>query len=288
MNKRLKEITTFLLMNHGIDISFYEEDFLIRSLDKRLIATNTHSYKAYSDYLRADKKEIDFLANSLHISYSEFFRNPLTFSILEYLVLPSLLEKKKLGKEKEIRVWSAACASGQETYSFAMILDEIMDDFPTKFSYRIFATDINEKELSKARIGAYYPAALNNVTYKRFKKYFTKQDETYIIVPRLMENIDFSVFNLLTEKEDCPPVSIYGNFDFIFCSNVLFYYNTESQSCILERLSNSLAPGGLLITGDTERNIVKEHHFSEVYVGSGIFKKKNDGLGVKNDKIPVI
>jgi len=281
MNKRLKEITTFLLINYGIDVSFYEEDFLIRSLDKRLIATNTHSYKAYSDYLKADKKEIDFLANSLHISYSEFFRNPLTFSILEYLVLPSLLEKKRSGREKEIRVWSAACASGQETYSFAMILDEVMEVFPTKFSYRIFATDINEKELSKARIGAYYPVALNNVTYKRFKKYFTPKDETYTINPRLMKNIDFSVFNLLTEKEDCPSVSIYGNFDFIFCSNVLFYYNTESQSCILDRLSNSLAPGGLLITGDIERNIVKEHHFSEVYVGSGIFKKRDDGLGIR-------
>lgn len=273
MNKGINDIIALLLQIRGTNISIYDEDFLIKSLDKRLIATGNDSYINYFEYLKEHKDESSILLDSMLIAFSEFFRNPLTFAVLEQNILPSVIENKITRNEKDIRIWSAACAAGQEAYSLAIVLEELMESLSKKLTCRIFATDINEAELSDAQKGIYQMASINKVSYKRIQKYFTQKDDHYIIDPKLRKYISFSAFNLLSEHGESPPESIYGDFDIIFCSNVLFYYKPEVQIRILERLSNNLKPGGYLITGEVERKIVKGNKFCEVYANSSIFQK---------------
>jgi len=273
MKIEIQEIINLLLHTKGTDISIYEENFLIKTIDKRLMATDNNSYRNYCRYLIANESEIDLLFKSLHISFSEFFRNPLTFAVLEQIIFPSFLEKKKIRKEKDIRIWSAACAAGQESYSLAILFDELMEISNSKIVCRIFATDICPLELSNASRGVYQTKSVNKVSLQRIQKYFTKKGDSFTISQNLRKYIDFSVFDLLAEHGYSPPASIFGNFDVIFCSNILFYYKPEYRIRILEKLSKNLSPGGFLITGEAEREIVKSFKFREVFPNSAVFQK---------------
>jgi chemotaxis protein methyltransferase CheR len=273
MKNDINDIIELLFQVKGIDISIYEDFSLIKALDKRLLITKNGSYNSYLKYLKANKTEIDIFLDSLFITFSEFFRNPLTFCVLEQNVLPSIIENKKTRKAKEIRIWSAACAMGQEAYSLAIICNDLMENTNIKYSCRIFATDISSTELSKANEGVYQIASLNKVSFKRIQKYFTQKGECYVINPELKKYINFSFFDLLSNKGDSPPSSIYGNFDIVFCSNVLFYYKPEYQIRILDKLSKNLSNGGYLVTGEAEREIVRKNDFHEIFINSSVFQK---------------
>ena len=208
------------------------------------------------------------------IRTANFSENPLTFAYLEQIILPSLLEKKKIKKENQIRIWSAACASGQEAYSTAILCDELIEAKKVDINYLIFATDVDPKVLEQAERGHYQPATLGKVTLKRIQTYFIRKGENYSIAPSIMSYVDFSIFDLLSGAGTCPPASIYGNFDLIFCSNLLFYYKPEYRIRMLEKIGNSLSSGGYLITSETEREIIKGNSYREVFVNSAIFQKK--------------
>jgi len=285
MDDEINEIVALLFHTHGTDISIYEEDFLKKTIEKRLFATSCATFGMYLAYLKKNRIETDKLLDSLHIGFSEFFRNPLTFSVLEQIIVPLMVDKKSAGKGNEIRVWSAACASGQEAYSLAMLLEEIIESLKSKCTYRIFATDISQLELDYAQKGIYHKTSLNKMSLNRFQRYFTQLGDHYAISPSIQANVDFSIFDLLTFHGDSPPASIYGNFDFIFCSNVLFYYKPEFRTRILTKLSNSLATGGFLITGETERDILSANGYREAYMKSGIFKKSNYNQKSSIDRI---
>jgi len=214
------------------------------------------------------------MMNQLSNSYSEFFRNPLTFNYLEQLILPSLIHQKIKGKEKEIRIWSAACASGQEAYSIAMLFDEALESVKQQVACHLFATDIDPAELDNAQIGVYHRKSVNNVSLKRIKTYFSQQEDTFTVASRLKKYIDFSVFDLLCEQYNCPPASVYGSFDLVFCSNILFYYKPEYQQRIIDKVGKCLVKGGYLVTGETEREMLKEQNYREVFPSSGIFEKR--------------
>jgi len=160
MNRELDEIIRLMDRSHGRDISVYDEGFLSRSLDRRVLATGCETLAAYLGYLLEDSAEAEAFYGSLCVSYSEFFRNPLTFALLEQLILPGLIAKTEQPARTEIRVWSAGCAAGQEPYSIAILLDELTAARGDTVSFRIFATDNSEPELAAARKGVYDPAAV--------------------------------------------------------------------------------------------------------------------------------
>jgi len=265
---------TFFLTRYCQDLSVYDDTFLQNTINSRRTALGIGTDREYLNYLENDAQEATFFIGRLTNSYSEFFRNPLTFAYLEQVILPQLIEKKKIGKENEIRIWSTACASGQESYSIAILCDELIETKKTDINYLIFATDIDPNELMKAQKGIYQSATLGKVTLKRIQTYFTLKEETYAIVPQLRNQIDFSVFDLLSDNGSCPPASVYGNFDLVFCSNLLFYYKPEFINQMLEKIGKSLAKGGFLITGETERGIIKGNNYREVFVNSAIFQKR--------------
>jgi len=272
MNELLKLITQYFVQIHGFDISKYDEAFLIKTIQRRMKETLHKSEATYFTYLEQNPIESNIFLNSLQISYTEFFRNTLTFSVLEKIIIPSLILNNSTSSRNEIRVWSAACAGGQETYSLAMLFHEFSNCHNGKINFRIFATDQSEIQIKEAQTGQYPEAALNSLKLKRVNQWFSKFGEIYTVNPELLENIEFSVFDLLNEKYSCPPTSIFGDFDLIVCANILFYYTPEIQKKIIKKTKNCLSDTGYLITGETERDLFIQSGFHEVYPQSAIFK----------------
>ncbi len=256
------------------DIARYDDHFLRTTIQKRFEATHCRQAGDYPDLLLNNAGEAGLLSVSLQISYSEFFRNSLTYSVLERIILPELVHKMKNNKRKEIRIWSSACAGGQEAYSLAMLLEELKNEGGSHFDYRIFATDQNEQLLNEARKGYFSESLLNNVNVRRTKQWFTKKGDTYSVKQELKNNINFSVFDLFNNQYSCPPASIFGDFDLVVCANLLFYYKTDYRRAIIGKAGNCLSKGGFLVTGETERQILTDYGYNEVYPQSAIFKSR--------------
>ncbi len=252
----MNDIIEVLRLRHGLDVSGFNASFLANSLDRRRNAEAGENSSDYVDRLSEDSSEAEAFYRSLLVTHSEFFRNPLAFALLEQIIIPGLLEQKSLHKQSELRIWSAGCASGQEACSVAILLDELSVARNSSISYRIFATDLSEPNLAQAQAGVYSADTVGNIRSRQLREYFIRHDESFSIIPRIMERMNFSVYNLLDTSTTTPPESIYGGFDLVMCSNVLFYYQQEAQRFILDKLRRSLAPGGYLLTGETERQIV--------------------------------
>ncbi len=269
MNEKNHKIIDLLFRLRDLDVSKYDEMFLNKALHARIAEKSCKSEEEYYHLLNQSDDEVNDFIQSLSISYSEFFRNSLTFSVLEKIVLPSIIHKTDVFNRKEIRIWSAACASGQETYSLVMLLNEY--SVKKNNYYRIFATDSSENQIEKAQNGSYYLHDLTQLTVKRLDKWFVKNKDIYTVKPDLKHNVEFSIFDLLDKDHSCPPSSIFGNFDLIFCANVLFYYKPEFRKKIIKKLTNSLSANGYLVTGETEREMLLKYGFHEVYPQSAIF-----------------
>ncbi len=262
-----------LLQASGMDVSKYDESFLEKVAGIRISATGCPSEEAYAVLLDASPEERQTLTESIRISYSEFFRNPLTFAVLERIIMPSLALRNKKAGQKEIRIWSAACAAGQEPYSIAMLLEE-MNSFNEGSDYRIFATDADTIQVIRAKTGIYQADALLNLTMRRVNNWFTKEGKVYEVKPQLKKQVDFSIFDLFSEQFSAPPASIFGDFHLVFCSNLLFYYKPGYRDLILRKMENSLANGGYLVTGEAERDLVPQNQYDEVVPGSAVFRLK--------------
>ena len=255
MDEGLRDIISAMRQIHGIDISVYDENFLRKSIDRRWIETNTANFEEYVCYLEKDNREADALRDSLHISFSQFFRDPVTFAILEQRILPDIIASRRNGSE--IRVWSAGCANGQEAYSIAILLSDLAYAADMKLRFRIFATDISQEALTAGETGIYDESMILNVKTKHLNKYFTRQSRMYAIIPELKQHVIFSAYDLLTLTTSNPPESIYGDYDLVLCSNVLIYYKHKVQQTIIEKLQKAMSPSGYLVTGETETGLVQ-------------------------------
>lgn len=272
MGSDLLQISDLLRHIHNFDISRYDVTFLKKSLSSRMQETRINSLEDYGDLIKKNVNEGKCFIDSLNISFSLFFRNSFTFSVLEHLVLPRLILYNKSNKRKEIRIWSVACAAGQESYSLAILLEEAKNGANEKINYRIFASDHSELQVNEAQKGVYSSEEIGNLSLKRMQKWFTKQGDNYMIRQDLKQNIEYSVFDLFNEQLDSPPDSIFGDFDLVFCANLLFYYKKEYQKILLNKASNCIVNGGYLVTGETEREILLRNNFVEVFPQSAIFR----------------
>lgn len=272
MNNELSEIVKIMKSVYEKDISKYDDTFLKQATGKRCAATNARKISDYIIYLTNNAAEAQNLFGSLSITYTEFFRNSLTFAHLEQWILPGLFERKS--KTNELRIWSAGCSSGQEAYSIAMLAENINAKRPQPFRYRIIATDISEATLAMAKRGEYSQEEIKYIRVKDLSEYFEKSKDMFKVCPGLKEHVSFSAYDLLDNLSSFPQESIFGNFDLVICSNLLFYYKPEYQSSILKKLIDSINEHGYLIMGEAEKHIaMKGNGLSAVAPPSAIFQK---------------
>ena len=271
----LDEITRVMNRVHGLDISGYEASFLARTLERRLTASGCGTPAIYlAERLFSDRSEARALHDALRVGYSAFFRDPLTFALLEQRVLPDIIESaKKIGR-KGLRIWSAGCAAGQEAWSIAMLLDEPAVSGNRRPAYRILATDIFEPDLALARAGVYSGAEVGYVRLRHLAACFDRQGDRYAEDAPVRERVEFAAYDLLDTATTCPPTSIFGDFDLVLCCNVMIYYDNRLRRRIRDKLLGSLAPGGYLVTGETERSVAASvRGVVEVVSSAPIFQK---------------
>ena len=271
----LDEAIAVLRGAHGLDAAIYDETFLAKSLDKRRTATACDSSSAYLKRLAQDCTEADTFLRSLNINHSAFFRNTLTFALLEQLVLPALADAKEKSGQTGIRIWSAGCAAGQEAWSIAILLEELAVARERPIPYSIIATDVSDDALALAHRGIYSATEVQNAPLKHIRSYFSVLGESYEIDPALRKHVDFSFYDLLDENSSSPAAGIYGDFDLVICSNLLFYYRSEIRQRILDKVCRALSAGGYLVTGEAEKDIVaKQETLRPVMPFSAVFQKR--------------
>lgn len=257
------------------DVSVFEKSFFDRMVEKRMEETGTGAPERYRELLVTDQVEKQNLSRLLFVSYSEFFRNQLTFAVLSRLIIPEIIHATTSNPNREIRIWSAAASAGQEAYSVAMLIEEKACASNTRINYRIFASDVNDSALAAGEQGVFDQPAMANIPFKFVEKWFSRDNGHFIVKPELRQKIAFLNFDLLNETMYCPPECIYGDFDIVLCSNILFYYQPEVRQEILNKVIRCLRPNGYLVTGEAERDSITSRLLREVYPHSAIFMLKN-------------
>lgn len=242
-----------------IDLNAYKERQMKRRIDALI---QKHKFTDYNDYvneIKQNKVLFEEFVNYLTINVSEFYRNPDQWKNLEKDIFPYLINN--FGKT--LKVWSAACSTGDEPYSLVMALSKFL---PLN-SIRIVATDIDKQVLEKARVGLYNEKSLASVPKEFVNKYFTKIGEkNYQISDEIKKCVEFRQHNLLTDTYP-------DNCDMIVCRNVVIYFTDEAKLDIYNRFNNSLKKGGVLFVGSTEQIInYRELNYSSV---KSFFYKKN-------------
>ncbi len=262
MNTAIRDILYCLRADRDLDFSGCRPAMVERRVSQRASLVGCWDFPSYLVYLSKHPDELDKLADVLTINVSRFFRNPLTFEYLASRILPRLIHEKIQQKDLTLRVWSAGCSFGEEAYSIAILIHEILGRENLRFDIRIFATDIDQGALKKARAAVYPCESVKDVKFGLLKKYFVPaepgekgagtENEYFKLVPEIRDVVSFSTYDILTPQTVAPPESIFGSFDMVLCRNVLIYFNLECQDAILEKLFRTLRPEGYLILGQAE------------------------------------
>jgi len=251
-DNNILNILNFLLENRNLNFLGNKYPMLIRRISTRFLPTNTANMDEYYNFLISNPDEIDILINLLTINASHFFRNSQVWECFSNKILIQLMDEKNNSNENSFRIWSAGCSTGEEPYSIALLIKEIQMNAMNDFPIHIFATDIDPPVLKKAIKAEYLENSIKNVKFSLFKKYFSETDNVYSLNPEIKKMVKFSFFDLLDENNYIPPDSIFGNFDVVFCRNVLIYFTPDFQDIIINKLLRSLKPNGFLVLGKTE------------------------------------
>lgn len=271
--ERAHEAVRMMARVHGLDLSCYSKAFLGRCIEERAHTAGSGTAETYLERLAVDAAEADSFCRSLRVGYTEFFRNPMTFAVLEQVVLPQLIEHKGTTDAATLRVWSCGCAAGQEAWSVAMLLDELALRKNVPSRYRVIATDICEEDLAVARAGVYSAAAVGNLRVSHLNTYLVGHGDDYAVCERLRNGVTFAAYDLRDSDTCSPPVSVFGDFDLVLCCNLLLYYAPPTQRRMLEKVRRSLRPGGYLVTDEAERHIVRRAGgFSDASPQTPIFR----------------
>jgi len=241
------QLTTFLervRLHTGLDFGLYKRPTIERRLRRRMTATDSATLLAYEGYLDIHPEEYQRLAASFLIKVTDFFRDTDLFAHLRDRVLPELIARTA-GTGREIRVWSAGCATGEEPYSVAILLCEALGAAIDNYQVRIFATDVDSEAVAYARRGRYPAAALAGVDPALVSRYFRTEDGRLAITDRVRNLVLFSQHDLGQR----PP---FPRIDLVLCRNVLIYFTPEMQSHALKLFAFSLRPDGVLVLGKAE------------------------------------
>ena len=238
-----KQILTVLRVRRGVDFTYYKQSTLKRRIIRRMALNKIEKPADYLNFLRENKSEHDALYNDMLISVTNFFRDTQVFETLCDTIFPSLISKKTANEA--LRIWVAGCATGEEAYSMAICLQEYLGDKAAAIKIQIFATDISEIAIAKARNGIYTQNDLAGISASRLQQFFTKQDGNYQVTKTIRDMCVFAHHNLLKD----PP---FSKIDFVSCRNVLIYLEPVLQKKALTTFHYSLNEDGYLMLGKSE------------------------------------
>jgi len=235
-------ITALLRQLRQFDLEQYKDRCIRRRIAKRLRCCQAANVDAYLKRLETDQDELDTLLASISIHVSHFFRNLETFRVLELSILPELCRRARTNGRNRLTLWSAGCASGEEAYSLALLVDDLA---VTDLDIRILATDISQPVLEAAQNGVFDAVRLKEVPKAVIDKYFHEVDGRFQIIDGIRNKVEFLRHDMITAVN-------YPAADLILCRNVLIYFTRAEQERILARFAQALPEHGVLVLGRSE------------------------------------
>ncbi len=254
-----------LLRNHtGVDFSYYKPTTIRRRMTRRAVLNHRESLANYAEFLRGNAREIEALYADTLISVTGFFRNADAFAVLKSKVLARLLAQRG---DAPLRVWVLGCSTGQEAYSIAMLFTEAAAKSHRPRKLQIFATDLSETNLNRARHGLYPKSVTLDVSPDRLRRFFVPEDGGYRVIKSLREQVVFARHNLISD----PP---FSRMDLITCRNVMIYLEPSLQQKVLPAFHYALKPEGYLFLGGSESVGGHTDLFAPVDKKQKIFSRK--------------
>jgi chemotaxis protein methyltransferase CheR len=230
----------------GLDLAQYRTGYLERRLSARLRALGLHTYSQYARYIDAYPDEYARMIDTLTINVTDFFRDAEVYELFARKVVPDLLEHKLGRHQRMIRVWSAGCATGEEPYSIAMVLHDVIRRKHDEFLLTVLGTDIDRTSLEFAERGEYPIERLKHMPLHYRRLYVDEEESVFTIKPEITRYVRFRPLNLFEEG----PIHVV---DVIFCRNVFIYFTREQQARVMERFWRALHRGGYLVLGRSEK-----------------------------------
>jgi two-component system CheB/CheR fusion protein len=263
-NPAFEALLEHLKANRGFDFTGYKRSSLMRRVDRRMAQLGFTDYTDYLDHLEMHGDEFTALFNTILINVTGFFRDAEAWEHLSTQILPELLTNRR--PTEPLRVWSAGCASGEEAYTLAMVLTELLG--PTEFRDRvkIYATDVDQEALTHARQGSYSEREVGGIPPELLERYFDLTAGRYVFRKDLRRSVIFGRNDLVQDA----PIS---RVDLLVCRNTLMYFTAEAQGRILSRFYFGLAPAGVLFLGKAEMLLTHGALFTPIDLRRRIFRE---------------
>ena len=259
-----KQIISLLRIRKGVDFTYYKQTTIRRRILRRMALNKNDDLAVYLNFLRENITEQNVLYQDLLIPVTSFFRDPKVFDHLCESVFPAIVINKIPGET--IRIWVAGCSTGEEVYSIAICFKEFLGERPEKL--QIFATDLSEPAILKARTGIYTKSETEGLTAQRLQEFFTKTNGSYQVNKSVRDLCVFAVHNFLKD----PP---FGRMDFISCRNVLIYLEPYLQKKALTTFHYALNAKGFLLLGKSETTGNVTELFAPASKSEKLFSRKD-------------
>ncbi|WP_163100995.1 CheR family methyltransferase [Peribacillus alkalitolerans] len=237
MSQDYQEFIAQVKILTGIDLNLYKEAQMKRRLTSLYEKKGYGSFRDFLSAIKTDKQMLNEFLDRMTINVSEFYRNGKRWEVLEEKILPRLLQSNR-----KLKIWSAACSTGEEPYTIAMVLSK----FLPLSQIKILATDIDDNVIARAKIGVYHERSLNEVPSPIKAKYFDKQGDYYKVKEEIKNTVTFKKHNLLA-------LAFESDYDLIVCRNVLIYFTEEAKEQLYNKFSQALKPEGVFFVGSTEQ-----------------------------------
>jgi two-component system CheB/CheR fusion protein len=266
--RAFESLLEHLKRSRGFDFTGYKRATLMRRIRKQMQQSGVSEFDDYVDYLEVHPEEFGKLFNGILINVTDFFRDSSAWGYLAQEIVPRLLLARRA--DEPVRVWSAGCASGEEPYTLAMLLCEAMgvDQFCNRV--KIYATDIDEDALARARQGSYALREVASIPAELLDRYFEPGKGRYTFRKDLRRCVIFGRHDLIQDA----PIS---RIDLLVCRNTLMYFNTETQARVLARIHFAVADGGVLFLGKAEMLLTHTNIFSPIDLKRRVFVKASRG-----------
>jgi two-component system CheB/CheR fusion protein len=259
----IHDILELLEERTGNDFELYKKSTVLRRIARRLQVLQIETLPEYLERLKDSSDEVRALWYEMLISVTRFFREPQTWEAVDEQIIPAVFEAK--GPDDQVRVWVPGCATGEEAYTIAMLLEEYADGLDNPPTVRIFATDVNDDSIVFARKGRYSRPATASLPAARLERFFVPDGDGFRIRKSLRRSVVFATQNVLTD----PP---FANIDFVSCRNLLIYLNRPAQQRVLETFHYALHPSGYLLVGASESTKATARLYREVGEASQLYR----------------
>lgn len=243
-------LRAFIYEKTGIYFQDNKQYLLESRVGQRLRALGMRDFAAYFNFVRNGGafQELPRLVNAVTINETFFFRNPPQFEVLEQEILPTVIEQRLREGKRRVRIWSAACSTGDEPYTIAILVRERLQPKYPGVQFEIIGTDINTEVLETARAGVYGPYAVRTVPPPYLERYFTAEGDRYTLAPEIRRMVTFQQINLI----DRGAMARMREIDVILCANVLIYFDQAAKQQAVTAFYSSLNGGGYLLVGFSE------------------------------------